>query len=60
MFLGLGFLAAIISKGSSSIFMYIFGAILLALLIVLWITVQNKFKKDVEEYKTLISEIVES
>jgi hypothetical protein len=60
MFLGLGFLAAIISKGSSSIFMYIFGAILLALLIVLWITVQNKFKKDVEEYKTLISGIVES
>ncbi len=60
MFLGLGFLIAIISKISSSAFMYILGGILLAVGIVLWITVQKKFKKDVQEYKTLISEILES
>ncbi len=60
MFLGLGFLIAIISKISSSAFMYILGGILLAVGIVLWITVQKKFKKDVQEYKTLISGILES
>ena len=60
MFLGLGFLIAIISKISSSAYMYILGGILLAVGIVLWITVQKKFKKDVQEYKTLISEILES
>jgi hypothetical protein len=60
LFLGLGFLTAIILKLSSSDSMYIFGGILLALGIVLWLTVQNKFKKDVQEYKTLISGILES
>ena len=60
LFLGLGFLTAIILKLRSSDSMYIFGGILLALGIVLWLTVQNKFKKDVQEYKTLISGILES
>ena len=60
MFLGFGFLIAIISKIDSSAFMYITGGILLAVGIVLWITVQKKFKKDVQEYKTLISGILES
>jgi len=60
MFLGLGFLIAIFSGISSSASFYIFGGILLALGIVLWIAVQKKFEKDIQEYKTLISEILES
>jgi hypothetical protein len=60
MFLGFGFLIAIISKIDGSAFMYIAGGILLAVGIILWITVQKKFKKDVQEYKTLISGILES
>ena len=60
MVLGFGFLIAIISEISSNASMYILGGILLAVGIVLWITVQNKFEKDVQEYKTLISEILES
>jgi|AntAceMinimDraft_11_1070367.scaffolds.fasta_scaffold21276_2 uncharacterized membrane protein len=54
-----GFLIAIFSKSSSSAFMYLIGGILVAVGIILWITVQNKFKKDIEEYKTLISGILE-
>ncbi|MBU2907534.1 DUF423 domain-containing protein [Arenibacter algicola] len=60
MFLGLGFLIAIISGMSSSASMYILGGILLAVGIVLWIAIQKKFEKDIQEYKTLISEILES
>ncbi len=59
MFLGLGFLIVIISGISSSAFMYIPGGILLAIGIVLSIAVQKKFEKDIQEYKTLISEILE-
>jgi len=60
MFLGLGFLIVIISGISSSAFMYILGGILLAVGIVLSIAVQKKFEKDIQEYKTLISKILES
>jgi len=60
MFLGLGFLIAIFFGISSSASLYILGGILLALGIVLWIAVQKKFEKDIQEYKTLISEILES
>ncbi len=60
MFLGLGFLIMIISGINSSAFMYILGGIVLAVGIVLSIAVQKKFEKDIQEYKTLISKILES
>ncbi len=60
MFLGLGILMAIISGVSSSTSMYISGGILLAVGIILWIAIQKKFEKDIQKYKTLISEILES
>jgi hypothetical protein len=60
LFLGLGFLIAIISGINSNASMYIIGGILLAVGIVLWIAVRKKFEKDTQEYKTLISEILES
>ena len=59
MFLGLGFLIVIISGIGNNAFMYIPGGILLAIGIVLSIAVQKKFEKDIQEYKTLISEILE-
>lgn len=55
---GLG-LFAIISGIISSVSMYIPGGILLAVGIVLWITFQNKFEKDIQKYKIFISEILE-
>jgi formate/nitrite transporter FocA (FNT family) len=40
--------------------LYILGGVLLAVGILLWIAVQKKFEKDIQEYKTLISEILDS
>ena len=57
-FLGLGLFAIILAIGSSAS-MYIPGGILLAVGIVFWIAVQKKFEKDIQKYKTLISEILE-
>ena len=58
-FLGLGFLIVLISGISTSAYMSILAGILLAIGIVLSIAVQKKFEKDIQEYKTLISEILE-
>ena len=44
-------------SGNSSA--YIPGAILIAIGIVFWMAVQKKFEKDIQKYKTLISEILE-
>lgn len=60
MFLGLGFLIVIFSGIGSSAFTYILGGILLAVGIVLWIAVQKKYQKDIQEYKILISKILET
>ncbi|MGJ5640568.1 DUF423 domain-containing protein [Formosa sp. S-31] len=38
---------------------YIFGGLIIALGIVLWIAANRKFKKDTEKYKTLITEILD-
>jgi hypothetical protein len=58
-FFGLGLIATIpgISSNAS---MYIPGGILVAVGIVLWIALQKKFEKDIQKYKTLISEILAS
>lgn len=60
MILGLGFFIAVILGMGSNPSMYIFGGILIAIGIMMWIAAQNKFEKDIQEYKTLISEILES
>lgn len=59
MILGLGCLITITSGVSNRAYLYVLGGILLILGIVLWFTVQNKYKKDVEEYKKMISKIME-
>ncbi len=53
----LGFLIAIISGVQVNAAMYIFGGILLAFAIVLWFAIQRKFEKDIQKYKSLISDI---
>ena len=60
MLLGLGLLISIILGVSSNTSLYISGGILLAVGIVLWIIVKKKFEKDIQNYKALISEILES
>ncbi len=57
-FLGLGLLIAIISGISNNTSMYIFGGATLLLGIILWFAMQNKYTRDVEKYKTLISDIL--
>jgi hypothetical protein len=57
--LGLGLLISIISGIINSNSQYIFGGIILALGIFLWIAMQRKFEKDTQKYKSLISEILE-
>lgn len=56
---GLG-LIAIISRMSINPSMYILAGILLAVGIIFWFTLQQKFAKDIQKYKTFISEILES
>lgn len=56
--LGLALLLAIILKAGNSLFMYLLVGIVLSMGIILWVTVQNKFKKEVQEYKILITEIL--
>ncbi len=57
--LGIGFLIAMILEKSSNGFTYLFGAIILALGIFLWVKVQKKYEKNIQEYKTLISQPLE-
>jgi len=58
-FLGLVMLISIILRISSNASMYVLGGIILALGIILWIAIQKKFQKDIQKYKSLISEILE-
>ena len=54
--LGMGFLIAMILEKSNNAFTYLFGAIILVLGIFLWVKVKKKYEKNIEEYKTLISQ----
>ncbi len=54
-----GFLITIISGIGSGTFMYITGGILLAAGVLLWIEFQKRSDIKVQEYKSLISEILE-
>ncbi|CAZ97414.1 Conserved hypothetical membrane protein [Zobellia galactanivorans] len=57
-FLVLCIVIAIILGKISSASAYLFGAGILAIGILLWITVQKKYERNVQEYKTLISKIL--
>jgi hypothetical protein len=57
-YLGFGLFATILGITSSSA-MYIVGGILLAVGLALWIDVHKRFKRSIQKYKTLISEVLE-
>jgi len=60
MVLGLGYLIGVILGIVSDTAMSIVFGIYLVIGVGLWISIQKKFKKDIQEYKILISEILES
>jgi hypothetical protein len=60
LFLGLGFLAGVIFEVSSSSDMAIVGGLLIVTGLLFWLHLQKLFKKHVQEYKILISEILKS
>lgn len=59
MFLISGIFTIIFGIFSSSI-LYLLGGIFLAIGVTFWIGLQKKFKKDIERYKILISDILKS
>jgi len=57
-FVGLGILITVILGESRSVSMYLIGTIILAVGVMLWIRVQKKYESNIQEYKTMISEIL--
>ena len=58
MSVGLGFFIAVISGKISGASMYIIATTILAVGVILWIRVQKKYERNIQEYKTMISEIL--
>ncbi|PHR36891.1 MAG: hypothetical protein COA38_00750 [Fluviicola sp.] len=58
MLIGSGLFTLIIAIGGNAS-AYLPGGILLALGIVFWIALRGKFERDIQKYKTLISEILQ-
>lgn len=59
LFLGFGLLIGIVSGINTNPYMYIPMFILLFIGAVLWFSMQRKFKKDVQNFKSLISDVLE-
>ena len=57
--LGLGFLAALIMETNSSPYMLLAGGILIGAGFFLWLHLQKIFEKNVQEYKALLSNVLE-
>ena len=57
--LGLGFLAALIMETNNSPYMLLAGGILISLGFLLWLHLQKIFEKNVQEYKALLSNVLE-
>jgi len=58
-FIGLGLLIVILSGVSSKSYFFIAGGVSLGIGILSWFAVQKRFNKNVQEYKTLISDILQ-
>ncbi|WPY97664.1 DUF423 domain-containing protein [Christiangramia sp. OXR-203] len=57
--LGSGFIIALIANNNTNIAIYSFAAALIAIGIFLWSKLQKKYNRNVQEYKNLISEILD-
>lgn len=55
-----GILIALISKASSGAIMYLLGALVLIVGVVMWMALQKKLEKDALRYKELVGEILGS
>ena len=56
---GLAILITVISGENNNASMYLIGTIILAVGVILWIRVQKKYERNIQEYKTMISDILE-
>lgn len=52
---GLAFLTTLTLEKSSNNYMYFIGILILAIGIILWIRIHNKYERNIQEYKYLIS-----
>ncbi|QLG45901.1 DUF423 domain-containing protein [Costertonia aggregata] len=56
--LGAALLIAVISEKDNNVYTYLIATFVLAIGVILWIRVQKKHKRNIQEYKTLISDIL--
>lgn len=59
LFLGLFFIIALVLNNNTNIAIYTFAAVIIAIGIFLWLKLQKKYDRNVQEYKNLISEILD-
>ncbi|WP_242132287.1 DUF423 domain-containing protein [Aestuariivivens marinum] len=57
-FVGFGILIILILQEDFNVFMSIFGTLFFAVGVLLWISIQKKRERNIQEYKTLFSEIL--
>ncbi|MFI0431261.1 DUF423 domain-containing protein [Mariniflexile sp. HMF6888] len=57
---GLSFLFILVSEKNKNIWTYLIGVLILSIGIILWITIQKKYERNIQEYKTLISGILKN
>lgn len=55
---GLSLLIAVVSGEDNNFYTYLIGTLILAIGIILWIRIQKKYEQNIQEYKTLISQIL--
>lgn len=59
LFLGLSILIALIFTETSSDYMFLIGITILAIGIILWVTVYQKYERNIQEYKIMISNLLD-
>lgn len=57
-FVGFGILITFILQEDFNVFMFIIGSIFFLVGFILWISIQKKHERNIQEYKTLFSEIL--
>ena len=56
---GLGIITYLITGKNTNPLTYLIGIIIMSIGFILWIAIQKKYVKNIQEYKTLISDILE-
>ncbi|MEL0649934.1 DUF423 domain-containing protein [Algibacter sp. TI.3.09] len=58
MFVGLAMLITLFSGENSSPYLYLMAVAILAVGVILWIRIQKKYERNMNEYKTMISKVL--